>query len=365
MKRHYSVLTIRIAGNGPANYNLHLSAALVLLLIIASAYNSGFSAAGLLLLFAGTVGSFAAHEYAHLSLLTVFSPASERENLIVRNCTLFPFGMLTEVDAAPCRKAMCISALAGPVTSFLIAACCFSVIDSVENIAPALVRIIDALYQINFVLAVVNLLPIFPFDFSILFQNEGRISSRFLLLSAAISFLFFAYAAANSLVFLSIIFCSGSLVAIQTYLQLRMNDMASGFSASDVMIEKKYLTSISHGLSIHAAGPLVLKSFQPFFPVLQANQLLGVVERDSLLKASHLEHDGLVGSFMERNLPAVHPETSLNDVLLLFERSSVPLVIVELDGDFLGLLVKDRLMEFLFFKSAELASETARLQDNE
>ena len=350
---------------GQLTISLHLITALLFLLILSSAYSAGLSLGVTLLLIPGIVLSYAAHEYAHFMMISIFS--REHRDLFNHplHIILYPFGLAVELDNAPNQQALRFSALAGPVASLLLAGCCLTASPLLEESAPALIPALATLYQVNVVLGLINMLPFFPFDFSIFTQRESTYTSRHLVMSIFINIGLLLVALSLSFYYLALIFIASSFFSIQMYVSSKTYAAAASYCAADAMIDKEHMTTLSHGLSLQSASPLVIKSFQLLFPVLQGSTLLGVLARESFLKASQLESEAPVGSCMERNLPAINSDTPLVEVLQTFERTTSNVLAVIDDEQFLGLLVKDRVIEFLFYTLNDFPSETAGLRDNE
>lgn len=365
VKQKHSMWLTQIGRVGQVSISIHITTALLFLLIIASCYEAGASVSALLILGIGIFVSYAAHEYAHLTMISVFSREHRYLFSNPLHLILYPFGMAVELDKSPTLRALRFSALAGPAASFLLAGCCLTLRPFVEQLNPELILVLNALYQVNIVLGLINVLPFFPFDFSLYARGEHGHSARHLVISIFVNIGLFLLALSFSLYLLAIMFVASSFLGIQMYVTAKTQSAAQGFRAADAMIATKDMTTLSHGLSIHSAAPLVIKSFQSLFPVVQGSLLLGVLAKEALLKSSQVPTNAPIGSCMERNLPTVSSDTPLIEVLQCFDNTNSSVLTVVDEEQFKGLLVKERVIEFLFYALHDESAETAGLRDNE
>ena len=107
----------------------------------------------------GLLFSIVIHEFAH-------SVVARRYGIPMRGITLFIFGGVAEMgDEPPDAKSEFLMAIAGPLTSFAIAACSFGLAVAIAAAgAPGLAAVFSYLAWINGILGVFNLVPAFPLD---------------------------------------------------------------------------------------------------------------------------------------------------------------------------------------------------------
>jgi Zn-dependent protease len=110
----------------------------------------------------GVVGLFFSiviHEFAH-------SVVARHYGIPMNGITLFIFGGVAEMgDEPPSAKSEFLMAIAGPLTSFLIAACSFGVGSAITaSGSPGLAAVFSYLAWINTALGLFNLVPAFPLD---------------------------------------------------------------------------------------------------------------------------------------------------------------------------------------------------------
>ncbi len=110
----------------------------------------------------GVVGLFFSiviHEFAH-------SVVARHYGIPMNGITLFIFGGVAEMgDEPPSAKSEFLMAIAGPLTSFLIAACSFAVGSAISaSGSPGFSAVFSYLAWINTALGLFNLVPAFPLD---------------------------------------------------------------------------------------------------------------------------------------------------------------------------------------------------------
>ena len=120
------------------------------------------------------------------------------------------------------------------------------------------------------------------------------------------------------------------------------------------MIPKERLESFPHGTTISRALRTTLTSWQPLYPILNGDALLGVVMREDLLEHAAMRSDDYVGEIMQRSIPEVDIATPLADACAQMETSAAPVLAVMRDGHYAGLLVHDRLSDFLVMHELRL-----------
>jgi predicted transcriptional regulator len=112
---------------------------------------------------------------------------------------------------------------------------------------------------------------------------------------------------------------------------------------------------LSHGSTIGDAAHLLLTTTQQDFPVVHGEQVIGLLDRNSLLRAMALEgSNAYIAGSMNRDFIRLSPDTDLAEALPLMA-SAGPCALV-MDGDHLvGLLARENLSEFLLLRRFGLA----------
>ena len=105
-------------------------------------------------------GSLILHELAH-------SVVARRYDIPIRSITLFLFGGVSQMMEEPrTPKSEFYMAVAGPLTSFLLALCCYGLVQLFElwQSPWMFTGVVNHLFFLNLVIGVFNLLPGFPLD---------------------------------------------------------------------------------------------------------------------------------------------------------------------------------------------------------
>jgi stage IV sporulation protein FB len=107
---------------------------------------------------------------------------------------------------------------------------------------------------------------------------------------------------------------------------------------------------LDHGDTVRDAANLLLSTAQQDFPVMHSDQVVGLLDRNLLLKALAAEGpDAYVAGVMDRDYVAIEPGTDLAETLPLMARAGRCALVM--DGPRLvGLLTTDNLSEFLLLR---------------
>jgi Zn-dependent protease/predicted transcriptional regulator len=317
---------------------------------------SGAAAAAYIL---ALFGSILLHELGHALV-------SRRYQIRTLEIVLFPIGGVARLERNPKPSEELWIALAGPMVNVVIAAVLIGGA-AVWNRSLDFDRVFDRkggdlLSQIaagNLALAIFNLLPAFPMDggrilramlarkrseaqatemaaragriLAILMGLYGLISANFMLLFVA----FFVY-----------------LGAVQENAAVLGRELTKGVPVRAAMITD--FRTLSHGQTIRDAADLLLATSQQDFPIMHGDDVLGLLDRGSLLRAMAQEGpNGYVSSVMNREFLALAPDTDLSEAMPeIIQAGSCALVMA--DGRVVGLLTRDNLTEFLMLRQVGL-----------
>jgi CBS domain-containing protein len=135
--------------------------------------------------------------------------------------------------------------------------------------------------------------------------------------------------------------------AMQEQVRTETKVIAHGFRVADATIPRERLESFTHGTTVSKALSTALTSLQPLYPIVRGDELLGVIFREDILEHAATHADAYVGEIITRALPSVDENASLDDALTALEQSNVHVASVTRSGEYVGLLVYDRLADFL------------------
>lgn len=296
---------------------------------------------------------------------------AKRFGVQTKDITLYPFGGIAAIVSQPSPRAELAIAVAGPVVNFAIAGALYPWITvpdlaKVENFETSLAL---RLFFTNLALAIFNLLPALPMD-------GGRVLRACLAIcnvrdstkiAARISQILCVALAGTGLYLeqpmLFIIAVIVFLGAMQEHIRAETKAIATAFSLEEAMIPKERLESFPHGTTISRALRTSLTSWQPLYPVMNGDALLGIVLRDDILEHAVTRSDDYVGEIMQRSVPTVEITTSLADAYAQMEAAATPVLAVTRDDHFVGILAYDRLADFLLMH--ELRHKMPKDEDRE
>lgn len=282
---------------------------------------------------------------------------AKRFDVQTRDITLYPFGGIASIVSQPPPRAELVIALAGPLVNLCIAGVLYPFITlpdlNTEKI-PSPLPIPTRIFLTNVALAVFNLLPALPMD-------GGRVLRALLSLFKITQATKIAARVSQGLCVLlalaalwleqPILFIIAIIVflgAMQEHVRAETRSIAGRFSVKDAMIERERLEILQHGTTLTAALRIALTSWQPFFPVVNGSDVLGIISRDDLLEYSAAHSDNYIGEIMDRDIPTVDVDAPLPEACSCMEAHATPVLAVRRNGEFAGLLAYDKVTDFLF-----------------
>lgn len=255
----------------------------------------------------------------------------------VRSITLLMLGGVSELTEAPHRPAQeAWMALAGPATSFAIAAVCYGLLRATRGFGNFDVRFaLFYLGQLNFVLGVFNLLPAFPMDggrilrallvrrrglaratqiaalvgkgFAVLFALAGLFAGNFILVIIA----FFVFIGAEGE--------QHAVLARAVLGELRVSELMSS-----------QLAAVSPADTLYDVGERMIRERRLFFPVVDEGRVLGAVTLEAVEGVSIGERTTTRVDAVMSPAATIASGDRVADVLRLFaERQTAQLVVVE------------------------------------
>lgn len=306
------------------------------------------------------------HELGH-------SLVARRFGVQTRQITLLPIGGVAQLERIPeePRRELWI-AVAGPVVSLSIAAILYVALRVGDIVLPDMPSFgygpfVARLMWVNVALAVFNLLPAFPMDGGRIFRaalatrmpyaRATRIAAR---MGQGVAVLL-GIAGLLSNPFLMIIAVFVWMGASQEGAEVELRSGLAGYPASAAMVTE-YRT-LGPDDALGRAAELILAGSQEDFPVVEEGRVTGVLTRQRLLRA--LAENGPavpVREAMERDVLIADPSELLSGVLAKLgdrECRTVPLV---RNGELMGLLTPENVVDFISLQAAKAARAAAPQQ---
>ena len=342
---------------------IHLSFFLLPIWVFISERSRGDDALIDVIFILAIFGCVLLHELGHALAARYF-------DIKTRDITLYPFGGIASVMKEATPFGELIIALAGPAVNIVIAAIIFfvfsfsispsSILALLSDEAPSLAQqFFASLFSANIVLAVFNMIPAFPMDggrvLRALLHLAGVKRGTFIAarLSQAISVCMIGLGVYWNHFFLTVI---GMLIfsnASGEIFRERANKLTSGQRVADVMIDVAQLASLTHGMTVSQALSVAVRSLQELFPVMLGGQVLGVIDKHTLMRTSGTDaSENYISEYMLRDFPRVKPSTPLAHAMAILTAHNLPALLV-LEGERLvGMIDRARMMELLLVERA-------------
>lgn len=306
-------------------------------------------------------GSVVAHELAH-------SLISERYGVPVHDITLFIFGGAAHISDEPkSARGELAMALVGPATSLLLSGV-FGLLWFVTRGTPSYLHAISGwLGGINLTLAVFNLIPGFPLDGGRVFRaivwaltGNLRLATRVATgVGRVIAFAFILFGVAqifagNLANGLWIAFIGWFLenASANTYRYLALREMLAGHKVSEIMTTE--CAHIPSSLTVESlVNDLLLPTGRRCFPVEEEGRVRGLVTVHRIQQLARQEWPTTrVDQIMipRDQLKTVRPDDELYDVLHRMTTEDVNQLIVVDRDELLGLVARDRLLNYIHLR---------------
>lgn len=356
MKWSWRLGTIRGIG-------LYMHATFLILIgfVVLSHYSAGHSLAKTLEGVGFILAIFACvvlHEFGHALM-------AARYGIKTKDITLLPIGGLARLERMPEEPIEELwVALAGPAVNVLIAAGLFAWIQfadtlaSLEQLSVTSGPFLERLLMVNIILVVFNMLPAFPMDggrvlravlatkyeYAQATQIAANIGQVMALLFAFIGFFINPF-----LIFIALFVWIG---ATQEASMATMKSALGGIPVKRAMMTD--FRSLAPGDTLQRAIDLVLATPQQDFPVVEDDNVVGILPSRELMAALQKQgQDALVGDVMRRDFLSVDANDMLDAAFVRVQTSECCLTAPVMQRDkMVGLLTAENVREFLLIASA-------------
>ncbi|AZH24509.1 site-2 protease family protein [Haloplanus aerogenes] len=286
----------------------------------------------------GLFVSVTIHELGH-------SWVAMRYGLEIESITLWILGGLAALKTFPkeWNREFWI-AIAGPITSILVAAVCYGAVLVAPNSLQVSRFVLGWLAVTNVVLAGFNLLPAFPMDGGRILRallarsrpygTATRLAAR---VGVLFAFLFAIVAVLNFQIILLLLafFIYGA--ATTESKAVLLDELLEGLTVGDIMTQAP--ATVDATATIEAFGSQLLRDRTPVHLVLdEAGSPVGVVTLDDLKTASRRDHATTTVGEIMRDVPRIGPSDDAFDTLVALQGSGNLDAIVQRDGELVGLL---------------------------
>jgi Zn-dependent protease/CBS domain-containing protein len=296
------------------------------------------------------------HEFGH-------ALTAKHYGIRTKDITLLPIGGVARLERMPedPRQELWV-ALAGPAVNVAIAAALYAgLVISRGGFHLTELNLVsgtfaERLLMVNISLVLFNLLPAFPMDggrvarallarkmdYTRATQIAASLGQGMAVLFGIVGFFFNPV-----LMFIALFVWIG---AAQEASMVLMKSALGGIPVSAAMMTE-FATVAPHDSLAHVTQ-LVLSGSQHDFPVMDGDQVVGVITRDQLMKALARKDDPLVSAIMTREVAGVEPSEMLEGVLQRLQASASRMLPVLHNQRLVGLLTAENLGEFLMIRTA-------------
>ena len=235
-------------------------------------------------------------------------------------------------------------AIAGPITSFLVAGVCLLGLSAVPASAPVLVFVVGWLAVTNVVLAVFNLVPAFPMDggrilravlarflsYTSATRIAARIGTVFAILFAVVGVIAF-----SPILILLAFFIYGAATSESQMVVLA--DLLDDLTVGDLLIETD---PVDADETLDDLFPRLLAARRTDLPVVDAGgNVVGVVTAQAMQRVDSAEYATTrVADLVTTDAPRLDAEMAAFDALVELSQAGADVALVERDGRVVGIV---------------------------
>lgn len=307
---------------------------------------------------AGLFGSMLLHDLAH---------AWTAAALGVRTLeiVMLPIGGLARYEKHLRPVQELLIALAGPVANLLISGSIFGYMMASHQavqinlgalLTPSDDNVLQRLAFANLLLAGFNLLPAFPMDGGRILRallslvrppDEATRTAAWVGRMIALSLGLYGLFVPEFIILVFFAFFIWMGAAQESTAALGRT-LTRGIPVRAAMVTEFH--SLGHGDTIRRAVKLLLSSSQQDFPVMHGDEVVGLLDRATLLRSLAADGpDAYVAGAMDRDYVVLEPSTDLAETLPLMARKGRCALVID-NGILKGLLTTQNLSEFLLLR---------------
>jgi Zn-dependent protease/CBS domain-containing protein len=290
---------------------------------------------------AATIGLFVSvtlHELGH-------SWVALRYDIEIESITLWILGGIASLKTFPkeWNREFWI-AIAGPITSVLVAAVCYTGIHIAPNSLQVTRFVVGWLVITNVALAAFNLLPAFPMDGGRVFRallarsrpygTATRIASR---VGIIFAFLFAIVGVLNfQIILLLLAFFIYGAATTESRTVLR-HELLEGITVGDIMTKEP--ATVAADMTIDEFGAQMFRDHQTVHPVTdESGSTIGIITFDDLRKVRGQDRETTRVETIMREVPRLESTADAFDTLALLNQSGTSNALVQENGTLVGVL---------------------------
>ncbi len=297
------------------------------------------------------------HEYGH-------ALTARRFGVRTRDITLYPIGGVARLERIPDKPEEELwVALAGPAVTAAIAVALLVVMIASgtpltrQSISLTSGGFIARLFAVNVLLFLFNLLPAFPMDGGRVLRALLAMRMEYLRatqiaagVGQAMAFLF-GFVGLLTDPWLLVIALFVWMGAEQESSMARIKNSLGGIPVSRAM--QTNFETMAPQDTLARAVELILAGSQTDFPVVEGGRAIGILERDTFIRAlAKSGQNQPVVDVMRRNVPEVDTHEMVESALGRLEQSGAKTLPVTHAERLVGLITSENITEFLMIRSA-------------
>jgi len=290
---------------------------------------------------------------------------AKRLGVTTRDITLYPIGGVAMLDGRPKPRQELWIALAGPAVNVVLAVLIgIALVVQYHGFPPISTNLqhtsfLFGLLIANLTLAVFNMVPAFPMDGGRVLRAAlglGMSEARSTQIAGGIGqglaiVLGLIGVFTQSFVLMLIAFFV-FVGAAQEISATVTRSFLAGHLLSDAMQTR--FRSLTSGESLESAANLMIHGSQHDFPVMNGDEIIGLLTRTQLTKGLTTEGPtGYVAGWMLREFKTANPNIPLELALEMFPQSDLSPILVMEGDQLLGMVTTENLSEFIMLEHAK------------
>ena len=300
-------------------------------------------------------GCVVLHELGH-------SIVAQRYGVEVSEIVLYPIGGVARLESMPKPQQEFWIALAGPAVNVVIAAAIYSYLGVRSSGSSPIIfyfannRWWEILLTFNLVMIAFNMLPAFPMDGGRVLRSvlamkigEYRATQIAATIGQLLAFIFAAVGLFSQnwpLLFIAFFVYIG---AGQEATIVRGRTLLHGTTAKDAMLTEYH--TLPSGATLGEARDLLLKTSQTDFPIMNGEEVIGLLSRSDLLAGLARENEySYVAGCMSREFETATQDEGLEEIAMDMQQNNIGTILVVEEQKLIGMITKENVGELMMVR---------------
>jgi hypothetical protein len=183
----------------------------------------------------------------------------------------------------------------------------------------------------------------------------------------AILFVLFSVSSWLESVTFTIVTITYIAIALEQHIFEKTRLATKSLKAKDVYCDLEKLICFQHSVLNNSIISIAYQSFQPFFPIMLENNLVGIIKRKTLLKSANRAGDIMLSELSEKEFTVIDLLAPLSDALELFQIKDTDFLLVadkRRSEKICGIISKEKMFEYLMLKSESITDNQMDATDS-